>query len=136
MNKHIIEGIRRAYDAFSHGDVQGAVDAVDLDPDILWREPEDFHAGGTYRGREGVAEYLTLSREPFEKAQSLPEEILEVGDKIVVFVHFQAWPKGGGQPIEGRIADVYTVQDGRIVQMQAYSDPEEARKAVGLLPQH
>ena len=134
MNKHIIEGIRRAYDAFSRGDIQGAVDAVDLDPDILWREPEDFHAGGAYRGREGVAEYLTLSREPFEKAQSLPEEILEVGDKIVVFVHFQAWPKGGGQPIEGRIADVYTVQDGKVVRMQAYSDPEEARKAVGLLP--
>jgi ketosteroid isomerase-like protein len=121
MNKHIIEGIRRAYDAFSRGDVQGAVDAVDLDPDILWIEPEDFHAGGTYRGRQGVAEYLTLSREPSEKAQSLPEEILEVGDKIVVFVHFQAWPKGGGQ-------------DGKVVQMQAYSDPEEARKAVGLLP--
>jgi ketosteroid isomerase-like protein len=129
MNKHIIEGIRRAYDAFSRGDVQGAVDAVDLDPDILWIEPEDFHGGGTYRGRQGVAEYLTLSREPFEKAQSLPEE-------IVVFVNFQAWPKGGGQPIEGRIGDVYTVQDGKVVQMQAYSDPEEARKAVGLLPQH
>jgi ketosteroid isomerase-like protein len=74
-----------------------------------------------------------LLQKPFEKAQSLPEEILEVGDKIVVFVHFQAWPKGGGQPIEGRIADVYTVQDGKVVQMQAYSDPEEARKAVGLL---
>ena len=136
MDKHIIEGIRRAYDAFSRGDVQGAVDAVDLDPDILWREPEDFHAGGTYRGRQGVAEYLTLSREPFEKAQSLPEEILEVGDKIVVFVHFHAWPKEGGQPLEGRIADVYTIQDGKVVQMQAYSDPEEARKAVGLLPHH
>ena len=134
MNKHIIDNLRRAYDAFSRGDIQGAVEAVDLDPDILWREPEDFHAGGTYRGREGVAEYLTLSREPFEKAQSLPEEILEVGDKIVVFVHFQAWPKGGDQPIEGRIADVYTVQDGKVVQMQAYSDPEEAHKAVGLLP--
>jgi ketosteroid isomerase-like protein len=26
---------------------------------------------------------------------------------------------------EGHIADVYTVQDGKIVQMQAYSDPEE-----------
>src|SRR5260221_2768469 len=83
---------------------------------------------------QGVAEYLTLSREPCEKAESLPEEILEVGDKIVVFVHFQAWPKGGGQLREGHIADVSTVQDGKIVQMQAYSDPEEARKALGLSP--
>ncbi len=136
MNTHIIEGIRRAYDAFSRGDIQGAVEAVDLAPDILWSEPEDFYAGGTYRGPQGVAEYLTLSYEASEKVQSLPEEILEVGDKIVVLVHFQAWPKGGGQMREGRIADVYTVQDGKIVQMQAYSDPEEARKAVGLSPHH
>ncbi|MFL5656656.1 MAG: nuclear transport factor 2 family protein [Ktedonobacteraceae bacterium] len=134
MNKHIIEGIRRAYDAFSRGDIQGAVEAVDLAPDILWSEPEDFYAGGTYRGPQGVAEYLTLSNNASEKVQSLPEEILEVGDKIVVLVHFQAWPKGGGQMREGRIADVYTVQDGKIIQMQAYRDPEEARKAVGLSP--
>ena len=134
MNKHIIDSLRRAYDAFSRGDIQGAVEAIDLDPDILWSEPESFYAGGTYRGPQGVAEYLTRSYESSEKAQSLPEEILEVGDKIVVFVHFQAWPKGGGQLREGRIADVYTVHDGKIVQMQAYSDPEEARKALGLSP--
>ena len=35
---------------------------------------------------------------------------------------------------EGPIVDVYTVHDGKIVQMQAYRDPEEARKAVGLSP--
>ena len=133
MHEHIIEGLRRAYEAFSRGDIQGAVDAVDMDPDILWTEPETFYAGGTYREREGVAKYLTLSREASEKVLSEPEEILEVGDKIVVFVHFQAWPRGGGQLREGHIADVYTVRDGRVVQMQAYSDPEEARSVV-LLP--
>jgi ketosteroid isomerase-like protein len=132
MNKHIIDNLRRGYDAFSRGDIQGAVDALDPDPDILWSEPESFYAGGIYRGPQGVAQYLTLSYEASEKVQSLPEEILEVGDKIFVLVHFQAWPKGGGQPREGRIADVYTVQAGKIVQMQAYSDPEEARNAIGL----
>lgn len=134
MSEQIIESLRRAYAAFSRGDVQGAVDAVEFDPDVLWMEPEEFYAGGTYRGREGVAEYLTRSREPVEQAESVPEEIVEVGDKVVVFVHFHAWLKGGGQPQEGHIADVYTVRDGKIVQMQAYSDPEAARKAVGLVP--
>ncbi len=132
MNTYIIEGIQRAYEAFSRGDIQGAVDAVELDPDILWIEPESFPAGGTYRGRQGVVEYLSLSRKGSEQAWSKPEEILEVGDKIFVLVHFQAWPKGGGQPREGYIADVYTVRDGKVVQMQAYSDPQEARKAVGI----
>lgn len=35
-----------------------------------------------------------------------------------VFLHFQAWPKGGGEPREGHIADLYTVQEGKVVQMQ------------------
>lgn len=37
MNKHIIDNLRRGYDAFSRGDIQGAVDALDPDPDILFR---------------------------------------------------------------------------------------------------
>lgn len=36
-----------------------------------------------------------------------------------------------GQPREGHIVDVYTVHEGKVVQMQAYADPTEARKAIG-----
>ena len=136
MTIHIVDSLRRGYEAFSRGDIQGAVDIIDPDPDILWSEPADFYAGGTYQGREGVIKYLTLSYESSDKVQSLPEEIIEIGDKIFVLVHFQAWPKGGGEMREGRIADVYTVRAGKIVQMQAYSNPEEARKAIALPPQH
>ncbi|MGZ3582743.1 MAG: nuclear transport factor 2 family protein [Ktedonobacterales bacterium] len=132
MHEHIIAGLRRAYAAFGRGDIQGAIDAVEPAPDILWIEPEEFYAGGTYHGPEGVARYLTLSYSASEKVQSVPEEFLEIGDWILVLVHFQAWPKGGGQPREGHIADVYTVRDGKIIRMQAYSDPEAARRAVGL----
>jgi ketosteroid isomerase-like protein len=135
MSQKIIDGIRRAYDAFNRGDIQAAVDAANLDPDVLWSEPPEFYAGGTYHGPQEVARYLTLSYQSSAKVQSLPEELLEVGNKIFVLVHFHAWPKEGGQPREGYIADVYTVQNGRVVQMQAYSNPEEARKAVGL-PSH
>jgi len=134
MGKLTIEEIRRGYEAFSQGDIQGAVDALNPDPDIIWSEPTDFYAGGTYHGPQGVAEYLTQSFEHSERVLCVPEEILEVGNKVFVLVHFQAWPRGGGQPREGRIADVYTVQDGKVVHMQAYADPEEARKALGLSP--
>lgn len=33
---------------------------------------------------------------------------------------------------EGHIADVYTIQEGKVVQMHAYADPLEARQALGL----
>lgn len=30
MNKNIIDGLRYAYEAYCRGDIQGAVDAIDL----------------------------------------------------------------------------------------------------------
>jgi ketosteroid isomerase-like protein len=131
MSKNIIDGLRYAYEAYCRGDIEGAVDAIDLDPDILWIEPNEFYAGGTYRGREAVIDYLTRAYAATEQVQNVPEEILVVGDKIAVFLHFQAWPKGGGEPREGHIADVSTLHEGKVVQMQAYADPAEARKAIG-----
>lgn len=94
MSKIIIDGLRYAYEAYCRGDIEGAVDAIDVDPDILWIEPKEFYAGGTYRGREAVIDYLTLAYSASEQVQNVPEEILVVGDKIAVFLHFQAWPKG------------------------------------------
>jgi uncharacterized protein len=131
MSKNIIDGLRYAYEAYCRGDIEGAVDAIDVDPDILWIEPKEFYAGGTYQRRQGVINYLTLAYSATEKVQNVPEEILVVGDKIAVFLHFRAWPKGGGGPREGHIADVYTLDEGKVVQMQAYADPAEARKAIG-----
>ena len=131
MSKNIIDGLKYAYEAYCRGDIEGAVDAIDLDPDILWIEPKEFYACGTYRGRQGVINYLTLAYSATEQVQNVPEEILVVGDKIAVFLHFRAWPKGGGEPREGHIADVYTLHEGKVVQMQAYADPAEARKAIG-----
>jgi ketosteroid isomerase-like protein len=131
LSKNIIDGLRYAYEAYCRGDSEGAVDAIDVDPDILWIEPNEFYAGGTYRGREAVIDYLTLAYAATEQVQNVPEEILVVGDKIAVFLHFQAWPKGGGEPREGHIADVYTVHSGKVVHMQAYADQASARKAIG-----
>src|SRR5215472_9446797 len=97
MSKNIIDGLKYAYEAYCRGDIEGAVDAIDVDPDILWIEPNEFYAGGTYRGREAVIDYLTLAYSTTEQVQNVPEEILVVGDKIAVFLHFRAWPKGGVQ---------------------------------------
>ena len=76
MSKNIVDGLRYAYEAYCRGDIQGAVDAIDVDPDILWIEPKEFYAGGTYQGRQGVIDYLTLAYSATEKVQNVPEEIL------------------------------------------------------------
>src|SRR5260370_34682614 len=92
MSKNIIDAPRYAYEAYCRGDIEGAVDAIDLDPNILWIEPNEFYAGGTYRGREAVINYLTLADVATELGQDVPEEILVVRSQNAVVLSFQALP--------------------------------------------
>jgi uncharacterized protein len=103
-----------------------------LDPQIEWTEPAEFPGGGTYHGREGAKQYLTQSRAAWAEVNSEPERFITAGDRIVVFVHARVRAKGSDQWQEVRLADVYTVRDGKIVGMRAFADRGEALRWVGV----
>jgi ketosteroid isomerase-like protein len=125
-----IIALRSAYAAFNRGDMGSAVEG--LDPQIAWTEPAEFPGGGTYHGREGAKQYLTQSRAAWAEVNSEPERFIAAGDRIVVFVHARVRAKGSDQWQEVRLADVYTVRDGKIVAMRAFADRGEALRWVGV----
>jgi ketosteroid isomerase-like protein len=125
-----IAALKGAYAAFNRGDIDGAVEA--LDANIEWTEPSEFPGGGTYHGREGAKRYLAQSREAWAEVSSQPERFITAGNRIVVFVHARVKPKGGNEWQETNLADVYTVNGGKIVQMRAFTDRQEALRWVGV----
>jgi uncharacterized protein len=128
-HERVIATLRDAYAAFNRGDIDAAV--AGLDPQIEWSEPESFPGGGTYRGRDGAKRYLTQSRAAWAEVISEPEEFIAAGDRIVVFVHARVRAKESKDWQEVRLADVYTVRDGKIVAMRAFADRQEALRWVG-----
>lgn len=126
----IIAALRHAYEAFNQGDIQACLNA--LDPNIEWIEPAEFVGGGTYHGHAGVAQYLTQSRQAWAEIHSEPEEFIQVGDKVVVFIHARIRSRGSDEVREARIADVYTIRGDKAVRMQAFVDRQEALRFVGL----
>jgi uncharacterized protein len=125
----VIAELRAAYAAFNRGDFAGAVAA--LDPKIEWSEPAEFPGGGTYHGRAEVKRYLMQSRAGWAEGSSEPERFIPVGDRIVVFVYAHFRPRNSNQWQQVRLADVYTVRKGRIVQMKAFADRGEALSWAG-----
>jgi len=111
------------------GDIDAAV--AGLDPQIEWSEPESFPGGGMYHGRDGARQYLAQSRAAWAEVNSEPEQFIAAGDRIVVFVHARVRAKGSNDWQEVRLADVYTVRDGKIVAMRAFADRQEALRWVG-----
>ena len=125
-----IVALRGAYAAFNRGDVDAAV--ASLDPQIEWTEPAEFPGGGAYHGRDEVKRYLAQSRAPWAEGSSEPERFITSGNRIVVFVHAKFRLNGSNQWSGVNLADVYTVRNGKIVQMRAFADRQEALRWVGV----
>jgi ketosteroid isomerase-like protein len=124
QSEQTVSDLRNAYAAFNRGDIDDAL--TPLDPQIEWSEPAEFPGGGTYHGLAGVKRYLTQSRAGFEEGGSEPEQFIPAGNKIVVFVHARVRPKGSKEWHDFRLADVYTIRDGKAIEMRAFSDRQEA----------
>ncbi len=122
--KQDIDALRAAYAAFNRGDIDAAVKP--LDAQIEWSEPAEFPGGGTYHGRDDVKRYLTQSRAAWAEVSSEPEQLIPVGNRIVVFVHARVRPKDSNKWQDVRLADVYAVRDGKATQMRAFADRQEA----------
>jgi ketosteroid isomerase-like protein len=86
----------------------------------------EFPGGGTYHGREAVKQYLMQSRAGWAEGSSEPERFIAAGDRIVVSVHARFRPKDGKEWQQMKLADVYSVRDGRIVEMNAFADRQQA----------
>jgi uncharacterized protein len=124
-----IATLRDAYSAFNRGNIDAAVEG--LDPQIEWIEPVEFPGGGVFHGRDGVKRYLTQSRAAWAEVNSEPERFITSGNRIVVFVHARVRAKGSNECQDVRLADVYTVRGGKITEMRAFADRQEALRWAG-----
>lgn len=124
-----ITALRGAYAAFNRGDIDAAV--APLDEHIEWSEPAEFPGGGTYHGREGARRYLSQSRASLAEGTSEPVQFISAGNRVVVFVHAHVRPLGSREWHDIDLADVYTIRECRIVQMQAFANRQEALRWAG-----
>lgn len=128
--EHAVAGLQQAYAAFNRGDIDAAVRI--LDPGVEWIEPAEFPGGGTYHGVEGAKQYLAQSRAGAAQVMSEPEQFIPAGNRIVVFVHARVLPKGSNAWQDVRLADVCTFHNGRVNNMRAFANREDALRWAGV----
>jgi ketosteroid isomerase-like protein len=125
-----VELIRDFYEALANDDVDSAVELCDpeveiyLNPDVVAALPP--------RGRKEVADYLRGWFESWDKYSPRPQEFIDAGDQVVVLVQLRARGKNSRFEIEEEIADVFTLDDDRIVQLRLYVDRTVARESAGI----
>jgi ketosteroid isomerase-like protein len=120
------ETLCQLYAALNRGDIP-AVIAL-LDPQIEWSETWD--PASTCKGLAEVEAHFAGARKQWAEGACEPEEFIVAGNennpKIVVFVLVRVRLKDETEWREGRLGDVYTFRDGKIIDGRSFLDRQQA----------
>src|SRR5919197_4320415 len=132
MSQENVEIVRRAYEAWNGGDPEAAREL--LSPEIEWHLPSNFPDRGTWRGRDAVVSGLASFLGSWDELRADVRELIDAGDRLVAFVRFQGRATITGLSLEGAGVDamVWTLRDGKAVDVRMYGGTRDALEAVGL----
>lgn len=120
-----LDVVRRMYEAFGHGDLEGILAL--LDPRVSWRTPgtPDLPTGGLRHGVPAVREFFGLLLNTLDIADFQPHDFFAAGDKVVVLGTSREGPKGSGRLVDFRWVHVFTFRNGRIAEFEEPADVSE-----------
>ena len=130
MESEAATNMRRAFEAFMKGDLEALERFVDPSLEVENRVlPE---ADPAERGVEALVADAARVRDVFGEVIWKPREIFDLGDRVLVRVHFEARGRTTDLPMDEDIGQIFTLRDGRAVKLDIYRTWAEARAAAGL----
>jgi ketosteroid isomerase-like protein len=125
-----IESLRQFFAAINRNDMQAMT--KDFDPQIVRVEPEGFPTAGTYRGVAEVQAHVTRGRGSWAEGSCDPEEFLQKGAMVVVYLHARVRMYGATDWVGGRFADGFVFRAGRMVEYLSFGERAEALRWAGI----
>ena len=136
MSQENVEVVRRLYDEhWARGDFSAT---GFFDPEVVYSRIGTETPGmeGEWQGLEGMAAGTREYFRAFSDLHIEAERIIDLGDdRVLVLTRQTARGKLSGAPFEHELADLLTLEDGKIVGLAAYWRRAEALEAVGLSEQ-
>jgi ketosteroid isomerase-like protein len=127
-----LEVVRRAYEAFARGDIDGLLEHF-VTPDVEWRTTPQVMFGGTHRGVDEMRDRMADWTGPFEEFTTEVEEMIDAGVHVVVCHRMRGRGRDSGVEVDLRLWQVVSVRDGKLVRMHDYSSRAEALAAAAQL---
>ena len=129
MSHENVEVVRAVYDCWRQGDFRATANKVA--PDFEWKQVHGVVEPGSHVGADANRALRSIF-EVYEDLRVEAEEYVDAGDTIVVVARAHGTARGSGLHMDQRLAFVWTVREGKPVQMEQYPNREDALKAVGL----
>jgi ketosteroid isomerase-like protein len=102
-----------------------------LDPGIEWIPvAESPLALDSYRGFDGVRRFWSEFLSAWQSYRVEPLRFDETGDQVAVVVHIVG--RTHELEVDETRSSLLTVRDGRVVRVESFAGPDDAREAAGL----
>lgn len=122
------------YKHFKEGNIQGVLDTYADDIEWVGNKLEGVPFSGTYRGKEGAAEYFKKVHEATERLQFEPIELIAEGNKVVVTGHSTRKVRTTGITYSIPWVHVITLRDGKIARFEIHDNSVAIASAFSLKP--
>ena len=127
-----IDAIRSAYSAWNRGDVngllEGMADEVEVVPVL-----GDVVSADRFCGHEGVRRWYETVHSTLENFRAEIKDVIEIGDgRYLVKLHFSGHGQASGAPVALDAAHILTVQGGKAVRLVGYQSWKEGAAAAGI----
>jgi hypothetical protein len=131
MSQENLQLVRRAYEAYSRGDIDGAV--ADFAPDCRYTAAGLIpDRTGVFHGPEGYKQFISWLRGEFEDVQAEVNELIDSGETVVVESTLRGRGRQSGAQTQFTFWQAWTVENGKFVRGQGFSSREDAIKAADL----
>jgi ketosteroid isomerase-like protein len=123
------ETIHRAYEAWSHRDLEALLKVVH--PDAVARPILGANIGtSVYRGRQGLREWFQDLHQEWETFETIVTRIDERGDSAVLTVKVHARGRASGVVIDALLYHLVEIRNEMILRLQAFQDKDDAMEAL------
>ncbi len=125
------EIVTNLYRAFERRDLTAIMSA--LSPEITLRQSDQLPWGGLYVGPSGVSAFLSKLTQSVDSKVTI-ERIIDAGETIVVVGRTEGAVRKSGAPFRVPVAHVWTLRDGKAVDVAFNIDNPLMLEALGANP--
>ena len=130
MAESNLDLVRQGFEAMRKGDPEALMPFIHPDfesttPPQLAAEPD------TYRGAEGVRRYFASFYDAMDRVEFEPEQLIPVGERVVVPMTLRARGRTTGIETEQRLVLIWELRDRKAIRVTVFATLEEALAAAG-----
>ena len=134
MSRKNVELVRRVCEANDRGDLTAVFASYDpeIELHVLGLASAELGFDPVYVGHDGVRTFWRLWLSAWETTSFEYHEFIDAGEHVVVVQSQRNRGRTSGIELEWNFAQVWTIQDAKVVRVEFFPTRGEALEAVGL----